>query len=345
MKRRLLKPPSGHGEILFLPGVEEFTDALELSGPVVTCHQLQFFHPGIGIRFHLVDLLRRENKSIVFMDTDRTDLRVRIPCFQGSGPKVFDFTVSEKPLYTFSSLKAERVEMFFRQIEDDLKDDFEEDSCHIRQGYERFRDIFLTQDQTLSLKDRLADAFLRFSGITARHIFLSQLLGGEGYREFLGRIYGEADRFRAIYNQSIDRFGEVFRFRYQNYPFPKLKMGELPFWVIRDGKRHQFSTDRIDASDLSRYTVVPKASPLTLFLRLHVSALFIHGLGGANYEWVNEYIIERFYQEEAPPYFALSATFHHCGIPERNYAYFLTEPDEIRSTLKDYFRDRGSTIL
>jgi hypothetical protein len=148
-----------------------------------------------------------------------------------------------------------------------------------------------------------------------------------------------------IYNESIDRFGETFRFRYHNYPFPKLKRGELPFWIVREGKRHQFSTDSFDASDLKRYTVIPKASPLTLFLRLHVSALFIHGLGGANYEWVNDYIIEQFYQVQTPPYFVLSATFHQCGIPERNFAYFLMEPEDIIKHLKDYFRNRGSTIL
>jgi hypothetical protein len=60
---------------------------------------------------------------------------------------------------------------------------------------------------------------------------------------------------------------------------------------------------------------------------------------------VNEQIIERFYGGKAPPYFVLSATFHRYGIPDRNFAYFLMEPEEIRDALKNYFRDRGSTIL
>jgi hypothetical protein len=390
MKKKLLKPPSGDGEILFLPGVEQFSKALRNGGMLSTCHQLHFFHPGIGIRFHLVDLIQREDKCIVFMDTDRTDLRVRIPWVgripthgggpwvgdipptHGSGPspevigasgkvggpssqgmvspekersKVFAFVKSERPLYTFSSLESERVEGFFKEIESHLGNVFRDTGCSCLQEFKRFSEIFLGQDPSLPLRERLADAFFRFNGITARHVFLTELLAGEEYSEFLGRIYTEAERFRAVYNQSIDRYGDLFRFRFRNYPFPKLKEGELPFWIIRDDRRHQLSTNRVDASDLKRYTIVPKASPLTLFFRLHVAGVFMHGVGGANYEWINEQILEGFYHVEPSPYFVMSATFHLCHIPVRDFPYFFMNPGVPRSTLKRYFESRGSTVL
>jgi hypothetical protein len=362
MKKKLLKPPLGHGEILFLPGVEQFSKALRNGGMLSTCHQLHFFHPGIGIRFHLVDLIQREDKCIVFMDTDRTDLRVRCPWVegltppaQGLGPspqgivsptkerfKVFTFVTSERPLYTFSSLESERVEGFFKEIENHLGNVFRNTGCSCLQEFKRFSEIFLGQDPSLSLRERLADVFIKFNGITAKHVFLTELLAGQEYNEFLGRIYTEAERFRAVYNQSIDRFGDLFRFRFRNYPFQKLKEGELPFWIIRDDRRHQLTTNRIDASDLNRYTIVPKASPLTLFLRLHVAGVFIHGVGGANYEWINERILEGFYHVESNPYFVMSATFHLCRIPDRDFPYFFINPGVMRSALKRYF---GSTVL
>lgn len=357
MKKKLLKPPSGHGEILFLPGVEQFSKALRNGGMLSTCHQLHFFHPGIGIRFHLVDLIQREDKCIVFMDTDRTDLRVRCPWMgetptHGSGPysakerpKVFNFVVSEKPLYTFSSLESERVEGFFKEIESHLKSVLHDTGYTCIQEFRRFSEIFLGQDPSLPLRERLADGFIRFNGITARHMFLTELLAGAEYSEFLGRIYTEAERFRAVYNQSIDRFGDLFRFRFRNYPFPKLEGGELPFWIIRDGRRHQLSTNRVDASDLKRYTIVPKASPLTLFLRLHVAGVFMHGVGGANYEWINEQILEGFYHVEPRPYFVMSATFHLCRIPDRDFPYFFMNPGVTRSALIRYFGSWGSTVL
>jgi hypothetical protein len=370
MKKKLLKPPSGHGEILFLPGVEKFSKVLRNGGMLSTCHQLHFFHPGIAIRFHLIDLIQREDKCIIFMDTDRADLRVRIPFPEGCSPsgkgsdpwvggpssqakvspakerpKVFDFVVSDKPLYTFSSLKSKRVEGFFKEIESHLGNAFRDTGCSCLQEFKRFSEIFLGQDPSLPLRERLADAFIRFNGIAARHVFLTELLAGEEYSEFLGRIYAEAEQFRAVYNRSIDRFGDLFRFRFRNYPFPKLKEGELPFWIIRDDRRHQLSTNRVDASDLKRYTIIPKASPLTLFLRLHMAGVFMHGVGGGNYEWINEQILKGFYHMDPPPYFVMSATFHLCRIPDRDFPYFFMNPEVTRSALKRYFGSRGSTVL
>ena len=132
MKKRLLKPPSEHGEILFLPGVETFVRALQHGGMLSTCHQLQFFHPGIAARFHLVDLVQHQEKCIIFMDTDRTDLRIRVPCLgatqghgsghrEGAAARVFDFVVSEKPLYTISSLQSGNVQRFFNEVSADFK--------------------------------------------------------------------------------------------------------------------------------------------------------------------------------------------------------------------------------
>lgn len=356
MKKRLLKPPSEHGEILFLPGVEKFSEALQGGDMLSTCHQLQFFHPGIGIRFHLVDLVQREEKCVIFMDTDRTNIRVRVPCVgkkhtHGRGihvglpPKVFDFVVSEKPLYTFSSLDSGRVHRFFKEVACQLEKDFGDTDCDPMQEFQRFSQIFLGQDHLLPLRERLADAFIRFNGMKTKHMFLSELLADEEYSEFIRRIFMEAERFRAVYNQSIDRFSDLFRFRFKNYPFPKLREGEIPFWIIRDHRRYQLSTNSVDLSDVRRYTTVPKASPLTLFLRLHVAGVFMHGVGGANYEWINDKILERFYHVHPSPFFTMSATFHLCTVPDRDYAYFFMNPTLLRNALKSYFKNRGSAVI
>ena len=344
MKKRLLKPPSEHGKILFLPGVEKFSKALQGEGMLSTCHQLQFFHPGIGIRFHLVDLVQREEKCIVFMDTDRTDIRVRVP-WVGLPPKVFDFVVSEKPLYTFSSLDSGHVHRFFEEVACELEKGFGDTDCDQMHEYQRFSRIFLRQDPSLPLRERLADAFISFNGMKTRHIFLSDLLADEEYSEFIRRIFIESERFRTVYNQSIDLFSDLFRFRFKNYPFPKLREGELPFWIIRDHRRHQLSTNSVDLSDVRRYNTVPKASPLTLFLRLHVAGIFMHGVGGANYEWINDQILERFYHVHPSPFFVMSATFHLCAIPNREYAYFFMNPTLLRNALKNYFENRGSAVI
>jgi hypothetical protein len=213
------------------------------------------------------------------------------------------------------------------------------------QEFQRFRELFLGQGLVVPLRERLAEAFISWNGIKTPYLFLSDLLAEPQYMAFMGRIFRESERFRNVYNQSIDAFADHFRFRYKSYPFPKLKDGELPFWIIRDNVRHQLSTRSMDISDVKRYAVVPKASPLTLFLRLHRAEIFLHGVGGANYEWINDRILEHFYHEHTGPFFVMSATFHLCSVPERDYAYFFLDPAFLRNRLRHYFENRGSTVI
>jgi len=356
MKKRLLKPPAEHGEILFLPTVETFARSLQRGGMLSTCHQLQFFHPGIAIRFHLVDLVQREEKCVIFMDTDRADLRIRIPYLGGTlnhgrdreaaaSSKVFDFLVSEKPLYTISSLHRDSVQRFFDEVSCHLERSAAYNECGCMLEFQRFRELFVGQDPVVPLRERLAEAFISWNGIKTPYLFLSELLADQQYKEFMCRIFRDSERFRSVYNQSIDAFTDHFRFRYKSYPFPRLKEGELPFWIMRDSVRHQFNTRNMDISDVKRYAVVPKASPLTLFLRLHRAEIFLHGVGGANYEWINDRILEHFYHVHTVPFFVTSATFHLCSVPERDYPYFFQDPALMRNSLRRYFENRGSTVI
>jgi hypothetical protein len=56
------------------------------------------------------------------------------------------------------------------------------------------------------------------------------------------------------------------------------------------------------------YLVRPKAVSLTLFVRLFLADLFVHGVGGASYEPVTDYIIERLYRIKPPPFAVTTCT-------------------------------------
>ena len=89
--------------------------------------------------------------------------------------------------------------------------------------------------------------------------------------------------------------------------------------------------------------VRPRALTTTLFLRLFVTDLFIHGIGGAKYDEVTDRIVRSFYGVEPPAYAAVSATLmlpwpfppaHQGDVAvltrrlrdiEYNPQYFLTE--------------------
>jgi len=54
----------------------------------------------------------------------------------------------------------------------------------------------------------------------------------------------------------------------------------------------------------------PKALLLTLFNRLFISDLFIHGLGGAKYDLVTDEIIREFFKVEPPHFLVASCTLY-----------------------------------
>jgi hypothetical protein len=337
MKKPLLKPPPEDREFMFLPGVGPFSDALHLARRVATCHQLVFFHPGIAVRFHLINALAGGIGRLVFMDTDRTKLEARIPC-PGERTRVFSLVSSDRPLCQGLSVGEEELKRFFLQVGEELVHCVGEPPAR---AYARYVQILTAQDREIPFRERLAESFVRYSGIDIPYVFISDLLAGDEFRDFFQRILCDAQRFRDVYNRALDWYGKMFRFRYRNFPFPRLKGGELPFWVLGKRGRSQFDADRFDVRDIRRFTLLPKASPLTLFLRLYHCDLFVHGVGGGNYEWVNDRIAEEFFGVELRPFFVLSATFNLNEIPERDFPFFLIAPEELKNRLRAYLIKSG----
>jgi len=77
----------------------------------------------------------------------------------------------------------------------------------------------------------------------------------------------------------------------------------------------------------------PKALLLTLYNRLFISDLFIHGVGGAKYDLVTDEIIREFFKVAPPHFLVISCTL---------YLNFKSSPvisDSKISTLKKKIRD------
>src|SRR4029078_2276022 len=72
------------------------------------------------------------------------------------------------------------------------------------------------------------------------------------------------------------------------------------------------------------FRVQSRALPNTLFARLFLSDLFIHGIGGAKYDELTDEIVRRFYGFEPPGYMGLAATLL---LPLATYP---SHPDDCR---------------
>lgn len=173
---------------------------------------------------------------------------------------------------------------------------------------------------------------------------MSNLIFTEKYRDFVSYIVENHRDFREKYNEALDEYKITFRFRYKNFPFPKLTESELPFWIVEDGVRKRLFNSDLKYLKIGQSLIFPRAATLTLFLRLHYTDVFVHGVGGGNYEWVNDRIIERFFKKTVIPYGVVSGTFLLDNYPYRNYPFFMADPDLIKERFKDYMSFVGGNI-
>ncbi len=175
---------------------------------------------------------------------------------------------------------------------------------------------------------------------------ISKIADTEGFSIFFLSIACDHCRFADIYNKELERYRKEKKIRSTANPLPNLKANgeiyELPFWVwkvncarealyIRKIKDQQvellskdlksigvISPDATNQNNLealkkianSGYKIRPKAVTNTIFLRLFLSDIFVHGIGGAKYDLITDEIIRGFFNIEPPAYITISATLY-----------------------------------
>lgn len=330
MRHPLLKPPGGDREII-LPEKENIRKSLKGGKIWGVAHQPYFFNPGVALKFLFLDALNAGEKTFIFVDTDRLNLKIYTPLKEEC--RKIEVIESESPLYDYKNPGEDFFEKTFLKVEEIIENNIRED---IFENYLKFKRLFLSfAHREKYLREVLAKSFLSYFGLNLNFCFLTDFLKEKSFKEFFFSIYDRAEAFRCLFNSLLDEYKKTYRFRYKNFPFPRLKDGELPFWIIRSSKREPLFEKDLERRSFDNTVIFPRASTLTLYLRLYKAANFIHGIGGANYEWIQDRIIERFYEKEPNPYFVISGTFFTGDSKERNLSYFFFNPAEIRDVLKE----------
>lgn len=190
---------------------------------------------------------------------------------------------------------------------------------------------------------------------------LSRLCRLEGFHWFASHLLAQLPRFRTVHNEALADYRRRNHIRSLNHPVPALAeddgWNEAPFWVWKGGegrRRRLFARQRGGEVLLSdgheQLAVLPlkpdgeaccaaevlsqlpvrgiklrtRALTTTLFSRLILSDLFIHGIGGAKYDELADAIIRRFFGFEPPTFLTLSATVH---LPVKPFA---ERPEDLR---------------
>ncbi len=190
------------------------------------------------------------------------------------------------------------------------------------------------------------------------------------FRRFAGRLLADAGRFRAVHNAELAAYRQRTGTRSSAQPFPDLAerdgVVETPFWLL-DGTGR--ATAGIDArgvlhargaavadlgGDAERIAdtlareellLAPKALALTMFERLFVADLFIHGTGGGRYDRVTDAVMSSYWGVEPPAFVIGSMTLLlplGIAVPaeadltaaERQLARFEHNPDELLAAVE-----------
>lgn len=182
-------------------------------------------------------------------------------------------------------------------------------------------------------------------GLDTLELPISATCRFESFHWFVAHLAAQWPVWRGVYNQSVHEYRKTNRIRSRNHPVPDLALDgdwhEMPLWIwtaedprrrrlfVRQAKGTCTLTDRTgwtldlplspdgDASGAVQVLahaaatgikIRTRALTTTLWARLFLGDLFVHGIGGAKYDQLTDMLIHRFFGIEPPGYAALSAT-------------------------------------
>ena len=181
------------------------------------------------------------------------------------------------------------------------------------------------------------------SGVQNLEVPLSHLVGTRTFARFSIQLLSELQRFQSVYNAKCEEYRNAHKIRNRAHPVPNLEESEgwleAPLWVYRKAAPERrrlwvrktaagiVLSDRAGWQDVIEGKVDcqgasaqwldiqsdgvylrPRALLTTMYLRLMVADLFVHGIGGGKYDQLTDRIIEGFFGIEPPPLAVATAT-------------------------------------
>jgi hypothetical protein len=241
-------------------------------------------------------------------------------------------------------------------------------------------------ERTALLGERFAGArrsFERSWGCQNLEVPLSHLCRTEAFAWYAAHLICNFERFHAVHNEMLREHRRINGVRSRSHPVPDLASEgewlEAPFWIWRrenPTRSRLMARRRGDQIELRSalepglglptlpgrdgrataarwrdleglgFKLRSRALTTTLFARLILADLFIHGIGGAKYDELNDQIIRRFYGLEPPRYLVLSATlllpFHLPNVRDADTRRLAHEIRDARCNPQRHLADGAS---
>lgn len=195
-------------------------------------------------------------------------------------------------------------------------------------------------------------------GLRTLEIPLGVVCRGAPFAEFTLAILSELPRFHRCYNDAANHYRAAHGIRSTAHPVPNLAEEgdwfEAPLWIygndsptrraawvrlsndqliitdrgqkeVRIDIQHpKLAAEQLAAAASPNFKLRPRALLTTMYARLVLSDLFLHGIGGAKYDQLGDMIMRSFFQVTAPELMVISATVKLPGIDS------VVHADEVR---------------
>ncbi len=311
---------------------------------IIGGHQPELFHPGVWVKNAVVAGLATQLGGVglnLIVDNDVcAGASVRIPNRSDSaGMTSLDWDVP-RPQSPWEERPAPDDEQFatFGERCRELLRPWEIDPLAASQDWRASPERGIV-DRLVQLRSR----FERSAGIRNLELKVSDLADTQCFRRFLLGALRQAPQLRTAYNSSLADYRAINRIRSHSHPVPPLDATaqgiEVPFWVWRPGETRRSrlfvevaGTETLRLHDghravgtislhseevaqgalselrLQGWKIRPRALTLTLFCRVWLGSVFVHGIGGAKYDELTDALMQRWLGLTPPQIIVATAT-------------------------------------
>ena len=322
-------------------------DPAGVDAPIVmTGHQPELYHPGIWVKDFLLDRVGLETGGTAIdlvVDSDGFDtVSLTAPCMAPVVRRCEQYLAVGGAVTCFACSPVPAPEELgtFRRAGDEMLSTLKAPS--VKRHFDEFcRCLDSAAEDAANLAELVTFARRRYEASASTgylELPVSQLVRTPAYGRFLAHILLNAEEFACAYNAELAEFRSIAKVRSPAQPFPDLSIDgarvELPFWRLsHDGRKTLWAVRvgewvQVVAGDelladlpadpeaavaavvASGQVFAPKALALTLYARLFLSDLFIHGVGGARYDHVTDGVVRRFFRVEPPKFAVASLTVY-----------------------------------
>jgi hypothetical protein len=307
---------------------------------LVAGHQPELFHPGVWFKNFALHRLAQQHGAAslnLIVDTDTVKPAILHAPHEGRIARV---TYDRSTLETPYEERVVEEEATFAELPQRMKPITE------HWGFEPmldafWRDVLAQTKRTPLLGERFAAArrgVERRWGVVQCEAPMSRVCQTEAFAVFACSILNDLPRFQASYNQTVQEYRRTHRIRSHRHPVPDLAEDgdwlEAPFWAWRrgQGRRSRLFVRPSGANwelrvagevwpsmpacclgswqalEARGFKIRSRALTTTMFARLFLADLFLHGIGGGIYDELTDRILERHFAITPPAYLTVSAT-------------------------------------